>query len=48
MIFLILAFMAGPYAEHAFLLEAMRKLYKVKTEDVNLFENPHSDKFLKK
>lgn len=44
MIFLILGFFVSPIAEHSFLLKAMRKLYKVHTDDETIFENPKSEK----
>ena len=44
---LILSILMAPYAEHAFLMEAIRKLYVAKTDDQSLFERPISDKHIK-
>ena len=48
MLFLITGFFMAPYAEHSFLLKAIRKLYYAKTEDASIFLQPKSDKFIKK
>ena len=44
MFFLILGFFIAPFAEHSFVLDAIRKLYQVRTEDTTLFLTPKSDK----
>ena len=48
MFFLILSFFVAPYSEHSFILEAIRKMYLVKTTDMSLFERPKSEKHLVK
>ena len=44
MFYLILAVFISPYAEHSFMLEAIRKLYVAKTTQKSLFQEPVSEK----
>lgn len=45
---LLLSLMIAPYAEHSFLLEAIRKLYVARTSLESLFEKPVSDKHMER
>ena len=48
MFFLILGFFIAPFSEHSFVLNAIKKLYLVKTEDPTLFLTPKSDRHLER
>ena len=47
-LFIFIAFLVAPYAEHSFILKAIRKLYVAKTASRELFDNPISEKHNRK
>lgn len=46
--FLVLGALIAPYAEHSFTLEAIRKLYLVRTKENHLFKKPKSERQIKR
>ena len=47
-LFIFIAFLVAPYAEHSFILKAIRKLYLAKTSSKQLFDDPISEKHNRK